>query len=283
MNLHFKAVQRLVSRAEKEAKLNKTWQQIHDDTGIGVVIGDRISFTLEDRSLLREYIKRKTGLDPFGQGQQIPKRRVEAAFVTTDEKGFGVPVFSQLLRVARITSKPINTVHGEAVLPAGSFLSVPATSLNISDEVVVVVENGDLMCSLDRLGWPDSIQDALFVYRGHGQDASELISLIARSSPLKKVGFFDFDPAGLLLGIESTIGFDSLILPDLGEVFADMSSLQLINKTSAFWKQSEQLNQLIRKIPNTLSVPLLKIQENQLAIMQEHMCAHNLALQEWKL
>ena len=55
MNRYFEVVQRLVSRGEYKTKLNKTWQEIHDDTGLGIVSGKEISFTAPERQKLREY------------------------------------------------------------------------------------------------------------------------------------------------------------------------------------------------------------------------------------
>ena len=280
MNRYFEVVQRLVSRGEYRARLNKTWQEIHDETGLGVIVGKEVAFTAEERQKLRVYIQHKTGLDPSDSKVTVPATRHETSKINADEKTFKATVFSHLLRVGRASGDPIQTIHDDAILPVGCFLSIAASNLDLTGEVVVIVENGDLMSHLHELNWPDSLCNALFIYRGHSHDVNKLKFLLKESYPKRVLGFFDFDPAGLLIGLENSIGFDGLVIPEIEEIANHPALLRRINQPSVFFTQSQQLNRLQTKVSNALAVPVRFMLESNIAIMQESMAAHALSLTE---
>ncbi|MCP3687682.1 MAG: hypothetical protein GY784_04640 [Gammaproteobacteria bacterium] len=227
---------------------------------------------------LVQYVRHKTGLDPRDSSISPPSTRHGASQVNVDEKGFNAAVFSHLLRVARVNGDPIKTIHGDAVLPVGCFLTVAASHLDLAGEVVVVVENGDVMSHLHELRWPNSLCNALFIYRGHSKDVNELKNLLKESPPKQVLGFFDFDPAGLLMGLEDSMNFSGLVLPDIHMMSRRAGLRQLISQSNVFFAQSEQLNRLKLKISSDLSESLDFIVSSNVAIMQESMASHNVAL-----
>lgn len=280
MNRYFEVVQRLVSRGKYRARLNKTWQEIHDETGLGIIVGKEVAFTAEERQKLRGYIQHKIGLDPSDSKITVPTTRHETSKVNTDEKVFNATVFSHLLRVARVNGAPIKTAYGDAVLPVGCFLSITASQLELTGEVVVVVENGDVMSHLHELHWPEPLTGALFIYRGHSKDVNELKRLLKQTPPKQVLGFYDFDPAGLLMGLEDKIGFNGLIVPNIQEIVTQPELLRGIAQPAVFWTQTEQMNRLLKKMPKALVDLVSTMEELNIAIMQELMAAHAISLIE---
>lgn len=278
MNRYFEVVQRLVSRGEYKTRLNKTWQEIHDDTGLGIVSGKEISFTATERQKLREYVRHKTGLDPRNSSISPPSTRHESSQVNVDEKRFNSHVFSHLLRVARVNGKPIKTIHGEAFLPVGCFLTLDASHLDITSEVVIVVENGDVMSHLHELRWPESLCGALFIYRGHSKDVNELKCLLKHTPPKNVFGFYDFDPAGMLMGLEDSIGFNGLVLPDIDSILTKPELFVRINQPTKFFAQSEQINRLQMRAQDAMIGTIDIMVKSHIAIMQESMAAYGLHL-----
>jgi hypothetical protein len=144
--------------------------------------------------------------------------------------------------------------------------------------MVVVVENGDVMSHLHELRWPESLRDALFIYRGHTKDVNELKHLLKHKPPKQIFGFYDFDPAGLLMGLEDSIGFEGLVLPDIDIIAMHPDLLRRITQSNVFFAQSEQLNRLQMKAPEVLVGPINAMVKSHIAIMQEPMAAHGLPL-----
>lgn len=278
MNRYFNVVKRLVSRGDYKARLNKTWQEIHEDTGLGVIVGKEVTFTVAERQKLRDYIQYKTGLDPSDREVTVPTTRHETSKVTSNEKAFNASAFSHLLRVARVNGEPIKTIHGDAVLPMGCFLSVAASNLDLTAEVVVVVENGDVMSHLHELRWPKSLRGALCIYRGHTKDVNELKCLLKHSPPKQVLAFYDFDPAGLLMGLEDSIGIEGFVLPDIDKIAMHSNLLRRITQSNVFFAQSEQMNRLQKKVPKALVGPINVMMKSHIAIMQETMASHGLPL-----
>ena len=273
MSQQFKVVQNLLSRGQTRARLNNTWRDIHEETGLGVIAQAHISFTSNELNTLRESIKRDTGLDPQHAGSQAPTSRLEAAELTTDEKAAIGTVFGAEIRVARVGNAPIQTTEGDATIPPGMALAIHIERLITQDETLVIIENGEAMSEWHRFKFPPELDGALLIYRGHGRDAKAVKQLLARRDYAQSIGFYDFDPAGLLLAL--SYRHSAIIVPNLER---DLGLIRAHTKATAFWGQRELLARLEQKHPSALKPILSGMKAYGIALMQEHIAAHGISL-----
>ncbi|KGK41785.1 hypothetical protein LH51_12195 [Nitrincola sp. A-D6] len=280
MNREFEIIQRFLRSGKDAAHLNKSFQKIHDEQGIGHIMGSYIWFNARDREGLRGWFKDRTGIDPLVESS-IPEDRISVACVGINEKLARKNVFAGQLKVAAPIGYEVQTINGPAITPRGTNLLVPSDHLILEEAEVIIVENGAVMRSINDLQFEQPFANPLFIYRGHESDARELKIALAAYPPACVIGFYDFDPAGMLMGLESKS--DSLIFPKLSEENLEQSLLTKINQAEKFWTQAHQMSRLKTKAPETL-LPFVEMMERlELAIMQEHIVAHQMMLSRYDL
>ena len=281
MKREFEIVRQFLRTGKSAVRLNKTWHNIHDTEGLGEINGQFLRFSPEAKLYLRKWFKEQTGIDALTTNT-LPKDRIGMAKLAKNEKLAKKGVFEGQLRIAARSNVPIETINGRGYTPRGTTLMVPADQLIINDRDVIVIENGAIMEQINGLMIPDELNEALFIYRGHESDARELKALLNQQKPKRLIGFYDLDPAGLLMGISNN--YDALLLPDIWkDIQSNEDVLNQINKTDSFWSQGKQLVQLQKASPRGINEIIDAVTENTLAIMQEHMLAYGLTLELVKL
>ncbi|SIQ99669.1 DUF7281 domain-containing protein [Marinobacterium stanieri] len=277
MRREFEVVQRALQRAESKVKLNVTWRRIHEETGIGDLVGASLVLSHGDRAQLRDWLNRKTGVDPLSK-EKLGATRMDLAQQGRDEKLAMEPVFGGMIKVARADGTALKLTAGPAIVPPGSLLNVESEALIVAQEPVVIVENGAAMRNWQEINLPDHIKSAILIYRGHGGDAQHVLNLLKGGGAACRVGFFDFDPAGLQMGL--TLPIDGLLIPaDWPALTADANWVRDYNKPESFWHQGVALQYLKQHAPASLTTLIQHIELNQLAITQEHIIKHRIPLQ----
>ena len=191
--------------------VNAVWQKIYDETSIGSISSMQLLLTIEDHKKLRDWVIHEIGTDPLTT--KISGDREEVATISRDEKFANENVFSGMLWVNK-PSGDIPLVQGNAVTPEGTLISVATHDISIEDiKTTVIVENGIVARNWYKCIVPDELATALIVYRGHGELASTVREWLASlNAGIKKIGYFDFDPAGL--GIAVDYEMDAILIPD---------------------------------------------------------------------
>ncbi len=207
----YNAIHRVVYKRELSVPVNEVWQWIHNETGIGSLSSRRLSLTIADHKKLREWVKSETGTDPLTT--LISGTREDVAAISRDEKFATETVFSGMLWVNR-PSGEIPLVQGHAVTPEGTLISVATNDIRTEDiTMMVIVENGTVARNWHKCIVPDELAAALIVYRGHGELASTVRAWLASlNADIKKIGYFDFDPAGLGMAVDYNM--DAILIPD---------------------------------------------------------------------
>lgn len=273
----FKTVQNAVVRASTTVPLNTTWEGIHASLGIGEVTGTQLRLSAADRQTLQAWIEHNTGLDT-AHTTKVPTDRMEAAEHGHNEKWTGTAVFGGQIRVVRHGGGQIPLINGlSAELPACPelYLSVPASQVDWSTETVVIVENGSALLHGHALRLPPELTGALLVYRGHGLDAQALIEQLKQRPPARVVGFYDFDPAGLNLALQSSC--EAIVVPT-AEALQDHLWLARHNQRDLWWQQTAQWEQIQQNAPTEWAELVALMGSLKLAVMQEHMIRHRLGL-----
>lgn len=277
MRREFEAVQAMLINGRVQVRLTQTWQKIHQEQGVGTVVSKMLRLTKIERERLRSWILAQTGVDPYSR-DSLPDSRLEAAGKGKNEKLARRNVFADMLSVARWGNLPIRTRNGDARVPPQSVLTITADQLMLQGEVVVTVENGALVRTWHKLAVPPELADALIIYRGHESDAGELRALLKQEMTALNVGFYDFDPAGLLMGARG--GHDALLLPRcLDRLSKGGGGFDAMNQPDTFWNQGDQLCTLQSVPCGALAPYVAHVARHRVAVMQEHPVVHGCELE----
>ena len=207
----YNAIRRVVHNRTFNVTLNTVWQKIYDETGIGSISSKQLFLTSEDHKKLRSWVLLEVGVDPLTT--KITGDRLDVAALSRDEKLATEAVFSGMMRASRLSGE-IPLVQGNAVTPQGTLISVAADDILVNNiKTVIIVENGIAARDWYKCIIPDELVTALVVYRGHGSEAGVVRAWLSNlPADIRKIGCFDFDPAGL--GIAVDYNMDAILIPD---------------------------------------------------------------------
>ena len=274
------AIQKLFRSHQYERQLNPTWKSIYDIYGLGKTTRNRIQFSPSDVRRLKQLIERDTGLNLITD--DLTGNRVEMAAKTANEKLSGQAVFSDLMWLMAPTPGLVNISGIDIFTPAGTFLAVSSDIALTADVPLVVIENGMVFRHIDLQTLPQPLCSAVFVYRGHGQHARHILDLIQREKNHRQViGFFDFDPAGLCLSLDT--GVSHILIPRLWRVSKEQHEMRPYNKTHEFVIQQSQLKTRMKGNTGSFKKIADAVLNQGWSLTQEHIIAHSLELEVHKL
>ncbi|MDP4533503.1 hypothetical protein Q9252_15260 [Marinobacter salarius] len=206
---------------------------------------------------------------------------MEMADINSSEKRAGKSVFGELLLFATTGTAEV-TVSGRRVsTPPGAMLSVKPGQLDresLKQTNLILVENGALMTEAHRILLPDAFRDSILLYRGHGDNFAEA-ARIASAQPAENLAvYFDFDPEGLEMALQ--VGKGTVLLPDIMDrISVNLKAFDAVNQRNVFRNQNGALKRLKQlSLDDDWTAILQTLEENELAIMQEHITAHNFRL-----
>ncbi|MEB3754867.1 DUF7281 domain-containing protein [Acinetobacter sp. MD2(2019)] len=257
----------------KEVRLNKTWQRLNEDYGIGKPINHGLGLKERDYQLLERLYQqhRKDNiLDDLPKGQN----RLETVKNHRNEKSTTKDVFADQLVFAAVHHElPMKSVW----LPIGYPSFVPTVEMSELDitgiKRLVVVENATMLITLHQwYQWlPKMWQSSLFVYRGQGQNQSTVKILLNQLKDDIPVAIYaDFDPFGLSIVMNYLkIRPVSILVPKGWQKFNKKHDCNQVNK---YLDQISQLTQLSNKLSQNscLHNMFMLMQTEKIAIMQEN-------------
>lgn len=269
-----KAIQDLVRRPAGRVKQTKALKFIHEEYSVGTLIGTSfIIFSNEELDRLRALAESAVIIDPLHGKIDLP--RGQLAQFTNNEKMTSLSVFEDMLQVARPSDSLIKTSWGTATTPRYSLLSVRPQDISFEEENIIIVENGDTMRSWPDIKLPSELHDALLIYRGHSSSAKYLRKKI-QCHPINKLyAYFDFDPSGVSKAL--SLGIKKIIVPYNWEEIQNNHVFKF-NKTSTFWKQIQDLNQIESHHSLRVREIATHMKSHNIALTQEHLTAHNIDL-----
>ncbi len=269
----FNSIKKLLKNRRYKINATKIWRDIHAEYGVGQLSSKAILFIEQDFSNLRTMCQKLTGVDPLLE--EVKGDRLDVAAKARNEKWAQGNVFGDMVEVNSKSS--IELTHGQAVTPPGTFLKVGVNdfNLNVIDKILLI-ENAVIARHWYQCRLPDSLDNALMVYRGHDVSSKAVRAwLTTLPEHIMKIGYFDFDPAGL--GIAHDYGVDALLVPD--PINDDLISGNR-NKPEEFVKQINQRPDLESELPASLSslYRWMRKENRQCAVTQEKLTAI-----EWSL
>lgn len=208
-------LQRLIEERPQSRHTSAAADHFSEHYSLGRVLGRRVEYTeahfaaAENLLLANQLPVRALGTDAT--------RAQAAEYGGMSEKDFSLAPHADSVAVKGLGrcmfgGNPLDT-------PLGAYMVLTVEQAKrVICERIMVVENLETFRSLQAYSWVD-LQDfaVLAIYRGEknlpNKDAAELVR--SRSEPIW--GFFDFDPAGLVMANALPDDrFDRLLLPDSG-------------------------------------------------------------------
>jgi len=205
-------LQRLVSERPERRRAGDAARFFCDHYSLGTSVGNHIEYQA-DHHEAAERLLRAHDLPVAAMGPAAT-RADSAAYGGMSEKSLSVAPHSKSVAIKCLGRCTLDG-HG-LYTPKGSYLVMtPERAQRVTCERLLVVENLESFRALEAYTWIDRQGlDVLAVYRGDmvlpNKDASEVIK--ARSEPIW--GFFDFDPAGLVMANALPAGrLERVVLP----------------------------------------------------------------------
>lgn len=269
----FGAIERLLKKGQRTARLSTVWKRIHEETGAGVIRKDQLLFTPIDLQRLREYGKYVSrGVDPLSDS--LAGSRMEVAGKTPNEKFASDSVFGDLLVLATAGETQL-VINGQPIkTPRGSVLSIGPGTLDretLKQSRVVIIENGSIMPYWQDIRLPPEWQDSVLLYRGHRENMQHVRAIIDGQPAENLALYYDFDPEGLEMALGT--GKGTVLIPtDWGRLIEDEDLRKKISQRDAHRRQSRAMTRLKALAKGTDWEPVVvAMGEAELAVMQEHL------------
>ena len=285
---HLRTAKNILNKAQNSVADNQVNRELTQLANIGAVKGKRITLTLDDRLNLEKFLNHQLG-QPIRNLSLDEADRLLAAKQSHNEKLATGNVFDAMLNLARY-QKPIPICDEFALYtPPGVVMSAPLAQVDAGAiSHIVVVENGQMITHWQQLisRLPSDYQHALIVYKGHGNNQNDVRKLLNQTATDCQIAlFFDFDPAGLQMALDLVSALPdrniNLLVP--ANVAGDntaLEQLQKLNKPDTYHEQHTQLQWLEQQsaLPTPLTPIVEHIKQYRLAVTQEHLVAHDVAL-----
>lgn len=270
-------------------KISRIGQQVIADYQCGQVNGNRLYFSPQDKSKLRQHIISEFGVDPF-TSNKLPKSRTEIAKIHHNEKLSNTPISHDHILVnspnGSIQLNQQNILLTNQHVPSAGLLCLASGIQHINHNAIVVVENLEIMQICHQLALPDECQNALWLYRGDNKTGArvnacyQLLKQFGQSKLI--IAFTDMDPKGLEIAL--TLPYAKYWLGAQQSTWIDCLSSQYGN-TEGYDKQANSMKYLLNQ--QNLSIPfqaLIKLlHDKRSSIRQEHLYAHQISLDSIKL
>ncbi|MDW1940073.1 hypothetical protein R7X16_24475 [Vibrio sp. 818] len=206
--------------------------------------------------------------------------RMDASKTVPNEKWARGDVFKSMINMSSLTSSIPLIGNEEVSTPVGTVVSVRKGHLDVERiKQLIILENGEALVYweevIDRI--PSEYEEAVMIYKGHGDNQSVVMEVIGSISSSAKVAvFFDYDAAGfdMALKVAEVRPVDLIVPTSLSPEILKLSKLD------EFYKQQPQLLRRLKdpRTPEVVREHLIKIESEYLAITQEHLVVHKAQL-----
>ncbi|GAB6069915.1 hypothetical protein JCM30760_10120 [Thiomicrorhabdus hydrogeniphila] len=253
--------------------LSQVWKDFYESEMIGLIQGKKLVFETSDLSRIEGFLdingypRTSTEYDFSSRAhaaESLPSEKMATTTVTHD----------------RVLVKSINEffeLHG-VTFPAFHGIEFKVEqALQLDGSQVVLIENLELFLKAEDYKQFTTLlnNDALLIYRGGTGIFSTKASIeFLQKFSGERIGFFDFDPAGLCrLGHKN---LDSVILPDFECI--GLNQLKSGSREDVFYQQLPKYQHCLEELilgSSELTDFAGFMKEAQLAVMQEKLFASN--------
>ena len=291
-----RVIERLLSNRPKSIKANKTLIYFAEQ-GYGTLSGNTIYYTAQDFTNFEQLISNSYLGDNKLSADEFSKlgNRNEVAKYRIDEKSNHTSVFGQhILVVGMGCDIPLCVTDNTNLTQAmDKTPTMPATPIGVLPTILpeyldarrmhklIIVENGQPMTHWWqwRKNLPTDWQNAVLLYRGHGDNISKLLTwLTTLSAQCEVLLCFDMDLSGLKMMSEYSRHLKqtgcqvSVLLPTM--LMDDAQNHRAILGCPAY-NQPEKISLQLAKVRSASILPILQpiyqtLITHNIALMQEH-------------
>jgi hypothetical protein len=268
------SINRVVTQALAEVKLNRLWLYLHDEYGIGRKSTNLLHLTGKDHQRIRAITQNNTRLDPI---LPLPGGdRLTVAKNTGNEKlGSDNPGRHHILLNSPCGFLSVNGL--KIPLTSGSSYRCDWRQLDLNTvRKVIVVENLQAFDYIQMASLPATLNDAWVLYRGHDVSAKATLDLLnALSDNCQIIGFADYDPAGFKI-LLTTLRLSHCLLPKLS---ADLFK-KALGTQHRFQAQQTAINYVEKtKLSKTLQLHWQALMQHRVCVAQELMLSTSVLLE----
>ena len=264
----------VLSRAYKSAKrlvkLSNLWQFLNTEYGIGCIDKNNLILQHTDYQQIRELIKSDMGIDI--SEPPLTGSRIDIAKSTGNEKlNAEAPGRHHLLLNSPSGELFINDQLIPLIKGASYRVDWREVDLNKIPPSIIVVENLQAFDFFKSFNLPESLSNALVVYRGHNISSKAVIDFLnAVPHNTQIISFCDFDPKGFEIALSTTKVTD-ILLPELDQAFDGAEGTRHV-----FDKQHTSVTHFSKHaLPSILYSYWNELMKQKLCVSQENILAHS--------
>lgn len=265
-------------------KLSALLSRLHQEYSFGEIKSGYLYFSEHDRMALIERVRFENGVHLLRESYPEPKSRVQVAQSQRNEKMGSYAVSQDFILINCLQTLQVNQQQ-TVISPLTSLgLYIKADEItSIEHAQIVFVENLEVMANLSSLAMPESLQSALWVYRGDikkQQSTSTAYQFFRRFKDSHQlICFSDLDPKGIEIAITSGAHY-WLTVEDTSIV-----DIALQGDEYEWFKQTKTIKYLQSKsdLPEKCQVAFIDMCLNRKTLKQEHMLQHQLTLELYSL
>ncbi|HEV8078886.1 MAG TPA: hypothetical protein VGP45_10925, partial [Marinobacter sp.] len=184
-----------------------------------------------------------------------------------------------LLLLATAGDASVSIAGERSATKPGSVLAVKPSVVDrdaLTQRNLIVIENGSLLPDWSRICLPPAWQDAVLLYRGHGENARDVAGLVQAQPSDRLAFYYDFDPAGMAMALNW--GKGNILLPQ-DWLALDCSAAGGLSQRGTYRQQHAELKiaQAAAGTDQQRSI-LAFMAAHECAIMQEHITVRALPL-----
>jgi len=272
-----RAAQNLIRRSPSQISESAVLRAIVQELEIRIIRNKKIYFTPSNLIEIENYFNKVLGKSILDIDLDV-ETRLEASSFFSNEKWASGGVFEVMLSM---TGRGIIPGIKDAIEAQPNIVySMKLRDIDVTKiSKLIIVENGELITNWELVipSLPLEYQSAIAVFRGYGKNQKYLNELICKVRPDTKVGvFFDYDAAGIDMALKlAEHRVIDLIIPSIlpEDVIAK-------SKLEEFGNQFEQLTRRLNSpdTPYEIREVLKNLENNKLAITQEHLITHGVPL-----
>ena len=254
-------------------------ETLHQEYGFGRLDDLFCHFDERDKINLIERVQLDIGVHLFRESYPEKKSRLVNAIENRNEKQGALNISEDFVLVNSLDSLCLNNQQHKTseISSLGQFLSAPEIE-TIEHKQIVLVENLIVMANLRRLNIPESLKEALWLYRGdiqaNKQTGSAYRFFRRFKATNKLICFADLDPSGLQICLTSG-ATHWLTLSDEKQLNTALKGAE-----NEWFNQTKIISYLNKyeHLPRYCSQLFTQMKEKQITLKQEHILQHSLQL-----
>ena len=226
-----------IKKKQESVPLNKSWQFLSQEYGIGLTQGTKLKLDARDRARLLDIIKLEKGIDlqKTSVAEFAKLSREQVLKVALDEKMAGKSVKQQRLAIKTLEGQPLKINQQHYSIPATGHLDISLEQIKtVEHNCLLIVENYRCFDEIQRIkiNLPEKYQHPLVVYRGDEYYSQKTLRLLLEKTTLPVIAMMDIDPEGLLIAcsFEQVLGLMCVGLAELDKLLEDKGNAMLYAK-----------------------------------------------------